>query len=159
MRHDTSRLAALKRALILDTAPEKAYDDITRLLATALEVPITLVNLLDAHRDWFKSRVGEWKTQAPEVLSFCEAFFDSTADVIVVEDTLLDARFQTHPLVVGPPFIRFYAAARLTREGYTLGTLCAYDVQPRQLSATQLQAVQTMATAVMELIDRRSASA
>ena len=115
MRLNTSRLAELRRALILDSSPERAYDDITRLLATALAVPITMVNLLDAERDWFKSCVGIQQTQtqtqtqsqsqsqSPAVTSFCEVFFSSTHDLIVVEDTLLDPQFQSHPKVSGDP--------------------------------------------------------
>ncbi len=142
--------------MILDSDPERAYDDITRMLATTLAVPITLVNLLDAERDWFKSCVGIEQTQSPAATSFCEAFFSTTRDLIVVEDTLLDPRFGAHPMVSGPPFIRFYAAARLTVRGETVGTLCAYDIRPRQLSTDQLDHLRTLAGAAVELIGRRS---
>jgi GAF domain-containing protein len=158
MRLDTSRLAELRRALILDSGPERGYDEITRLLATTLAVPITMVNLLDAERDWFKSCVGIQQTQSPAVTSFCEAFFRTTRDLIVVEDTLLDPRFEAHPMVSGRPFIRFYAAARLRVRGETVGTLCAYDIRPRQLSADQLEHLRTLASAAVELIGRRSAN-
>ena len=156
MRLDPSRLAELRRALILDSAPERTYDELTRLLATSLAVPITIVNLLDEERDWFKSCVGIQQTQSPAVTSFCEAFFDTTRDLIVVEDTLRDARFEKNPLVMGRPYIRFYAAARLRVNGQTLGSLCAYDVQPRQLSVEQLEHLRTLAGAAVDLIARRS---
>jgi GAF domain-containing protein len=157
MRHDSARLAQLRRALILDSGPERAFDDITRLLATTLVVPITMVNLLDDKRDWFKSCVGLPQKELPVESSFCEAFFHLPDAVIVVEDTLLDARFASHPLVAGPPFIRFYAAARLAIQGQTLGTLCAYDMQPRQFNSEQRMHLQTMANAVVELLARRTA--
>ncbi len=156
MRLVSARLAELGRALILDSGPERAYDDITRLLATTLAVPITMVNLLDAERDWFKSCVGIQQTQSPVVTSFCEAFFNTSSDLIVVEDTLLDPRFKAHPLVLGRPFLRFYAAARLTVRGETVGTLCAYDICPRQLAIDQLDHLRTLAGAAVELIGRRS---
>ena len=157
MRLDIARLAELRRALILDSGPQRAYDDITRLLATTLAVPFTMVNLLDAERDWFKSCVGIQQTQSPAVTSFCEAFFSSTNDLIVVEDTLLDPRFQRHPKVSGRPFIRFYAAARLTVRGQTVGTLCAYDIRPRKLPAEHLDHLRALASAAAELIAQRSA--
>ena len=158
MRLDTARLAELRRALLLDSGPERAYDEITRLLASTLAVPITMVNLLDAERDWFKSCVGIQQTQSPAVTSFCEAFFSTARDLIVVEDTLTDARFDAHPMVVGRPFIRFYAAARLTVRGQTVGTLCAYDMRPRQLSADQLDHLRTLASAAVELSGRGGAA-
>ena len=155
MRQDSARLAELRRALILDSGPERAYDEITRLLASGLAVPITMVNLLDAERDWFKSCVGIQQTQSPVVTSFCEAFFNSTHDVIVVEDTLLDARFAAHPLVSGRPFVRFYAAARLIVNDQTIGTVCAYDIQPRTLTPDKLENLQSLASAAVELIAKR----
>ena len=156
-RHDPARLAELKRLCVLDSSPERAYDDITRLLATELAVPITMVNLLDEERDWFKSCFGVQQTQSPAVTSFCEMFFTSAADVIVVNDTLLHQRLAQHPLVVGRPFIRFYAAARLVVKGQTVGTLCAYDVAPREITPEQVLHLQQMAGAVVEFLMRNSA--
>jgi GAF domain-containing protein len=90
--------------------------------------------------------------------SFCESFFTTSDDVIIVEDTRIDARFKAHPLVIGDPFIRFYAAARLTIDGQTLGTLCAYDTRTREVSPAQIQTLQTLAKAAIELIQLRPAS-
>jgi len=145
----------LQRLAILDSPPEKAFDDLARLLSTALAVPITLVNMLDEERDWFKSCVGIQQTQSPRVTSFCESFFDSSHDLVVVEDTLLDARFANNPLVTGRPFVRFYAAARLVSRGKTVGTLCAYDMEPRRLDPEQVEQLRTMAGAVLDLLARR----
>ena len=155
MRQDPSRLAELRRHLILDSSHERAYDDLTRLLATSLEVPIAMVNLLDSERDWFKSCIGLPVSESPASTSFCETIFSTSQDVIVVEDTLQDPRFATHPLVVNAPFVRFYAAARLTSGGHTLGTLCAYDTRPRQIAAGQIAQMRTLATAVMVLISKQ----
>jgi GAF domain-containing protein len=141
--------------MILDTGQERAYDEITRLLASSLEVPFTMVNMLDETRDWFKSCVGVQQTESPAVTSLCEAFFSTTRDLIVVDDTLLHPQLITHPKVVGRPFLRFYAAARLMVRGQTVGTLCAYDVVPRQLTAEQLEHLRTLASAAVELIGQR----
>ena len=158
MRLEPSRLAELRRALILDSPSERAYDEITQLLAATLAVPIAMVNMLDAERDWFKSCVGISQSQSPAATSFCEVFFQTTRDLVVVEDTLLDPQTMANPLVAGPPFIRFYAAARLAVRGETVGTLCAYDIRPRQVSADQLGHLRTLASAVVELIRLRSAT-
>lgn len=155
MRHDSKRLAQLRRHLILDSAAEHAYDEIARVLATSLEVPITLINFMDDTRDWFKSAVGLTRGESRVDTSFCEEFFRSPDDLIVVNDTRLDDRFAKHPLVVGEPFIRFYASARITSAGQTLGTLCAYDIKPRKISVEQISTLQTLATAVMELVHQR----
>ena len=158
MRNDPARLAQLRRLLILDSSPERAFDDIARLLATAFKVPITIVNLLDADRDWFKACIGLPQTESPVATSFCEAFFDSGDDVIVAEDTAVDTRFREHPLVTGAPHIRFYAAARLAVDGHTVGTLCAYDVAPHTVSVEQLDTLRALAAAAVDVIRRRPAA-
>jgi GAF domain-containing protein len=114
---------------ILDSARRRTYDDITRALATSLDVPIAIVNMLDEGGDWVKSTVGLEANESP--VAFCGALLKESDELIVVEDTLKDLRFSSHPLVTGPPFIRFYAAARLLVLDQLVGTLCAHDVRPR----------------------------
>lgn len=155
MRKNTQRLAELRRQLVLDATAEKAYDDITRLLAGSLEVPIAMVNLMDDDRDRFKSCVGLPFTESPAITSFCEAFFHTDQDVIVVDDTTQSTLFSQHPMVMGEPHIRFYAAARLVVNGQTLGTLCAYDTQPRQISPAQIDQLKALTQAVVELMESR----
>jgi GAF domain-containing protein len=58
-------------------------------------------------------------------------------------------------MVAGPPHVRFYAAARLALDGQTLGTLCAYDLRPRQINAAQLQSVRDLAQAALHLLRQR----
>lgn len=151
-RNDPDRLAALRRLMVLDTPKETAYDDLARLLATGLDVPMTIVNLLDEHRDWFKAGAGLPQRESPAATSMCEIFFDSDVPYVVVGDTAADPRFSRHPLVVGEPHIRFYAAARLMVQGQTIGTLCAYDLRPHRVTAAQVQEMLTLARAAVALI-------
>lgn len=156
MRLDTARLAQLQQLAILDTAPERVYDDIVQLLARSFDAPIAMVNLLDERRDWFKACVGMPLTESPAATSFCEVFFNTQANVLVVEDTTKDERFAVHPLVVGKPHVRFYAAVRLSVAGHTVGTLCAYDMQPRHIEPEQLTEFEVLAKAATALLDLRA---
>ena len=155
MRKNLQRLEELRRCLVLESSAEQAYDDITRLLATSLGVPMVMVSLLDEDRDWFKSAIGTPLQASPASTSFCEAFFHSGHDVIMAEDTRLDPRFADHPFVCGTPHIRFYAAARLAVNGQTVGTLCAYDYQPRHIPAEQITQLKSLAESAMDLLRRR----
>ncbi|MEF8939404.1 MAG: hypothetical protein V5A22_06115, partial [Salinivenus sp.] len=56
--HDEERLQALRRYDILDTAPEPAFDRITRLAAHLFDAPVALVSFVNRDRQWFKSTVG-----------------------------------------------------------------------------------------------------
>ncbi len=151
-RRDPARLAELRRLLILDTPKEPTYDQLTRQLAQVLDVPMAMVNLLDEERDWFKSVVGLQQTQSAVATSFCEVFLHTDSSYLVVNDTQLDPRFADHPLVLDGPRIRFYAAVRLIVQGQTVGTLCAYDVRPRQVTALQIEELQLLARSALELI-------
>lgn len=155
MRKNLERLEELRRCLVLDSSAEQAYDDITRLLSTSLGVPMVMVSLLDEQRDWFKSAVGTSRQASPADTSFCEAFFHCDQAIILAEDTTLDPRFASHPLVLDAPHVRFYAAARLEVNGQTVGTLCAYDLQPRQVSAEQMAQLKSLAESAMDLLRRR----
>lgn len=157
-RKDPLRLAELRRLLILDSTVERVYDDMTLFLAHSLEVPIAMINMLDDERDWLKSSVGLPNREASADTSFCNVFFTSTEDLVVIEDTTQDARFAAHPFVVGAPFVRFYAAARLTVAGHTVGTLCVRDEKPRRISIEQILHMQTLANAVVDLLNLRAGS-
>ena len=157
-RRDPLRLEELRRLLILDSTLERVYDDMTLLLANSLEVPISIINMLDEERDWFKSSVGLPNRQGSAETSFCNIFFSSSEDLVVVEDATQDARFAAHPFVVGAPFVRFYAAARLTVARQTVGTLCVRDVKPRKISVERIRHIQTVANAVVELLNQRAGS-
>ncbi len=119
---------------ILDTAPEEAFDEITAYAAERFEVPISLVSLVDANRQWFKSCIGLQVNETGRHESFCSHAILSN-EPFIIPDTLADNRFADNPLVSGEPYIRFYAGAPLVSpENYRLGTLCLIDVKPRQLS-------------------------
>lgn len=156
MRKNPERLQALRSLAVLDTATEVVYDDFTRTLAKAFDVPISMVNLLDADRDWFKACIGVSLAESPAETSFCEIFFHCDDDLLVIPDTTLDPHFSTHPLVVGAPFIRFYASARLAVDGHTVGTLCIYDTQPKDVSPEQVETLRILRLAAMETLALRT---
>lgn len=156
MRLNPHRLAQLKTLAILDTAPEVVFEDITRAVAQTFDVPIAMVNLMDADRDWFKSCLGFPLRESPVETSFCEVFFNTDNDIIVIEDTTLDPRFARHPLVVDEPFIRFYGSARLSVGGQTMGTLCVFDTKVKKVSPQQVEALRVLGRAAMDCLARRA---
>ena len=135
---DEQRLQALRALLILDTPPEERFDRVVRFAADEFEMPIVLVSLVDASRQWFKARVGLDVCETDREPSFCGHAI-AEAGILVVENALEDPRFHDNPLVVGPPDIRFYAGAPLRLPGgATVGTLCMIDRRPRTLDAVDL---------------------
>jgi len=153
--NEVERLDALRRYEILDTAPEQAFDDLTRLAAHVCETPIAVISLSDGDRQWFKSKVGLSATEVPRSIAICShAILQS--GLFVIRDALADDRFSTSPLVISEPKIRFYAAAPLvTPEGYVLGTLCVIDYVPRDLSAEQQDALRALSRQVVSQLELR----
>jgi PAS domain S-box-containing protein len=128
---EEARLKALHDLGILDTPDEERFDRITRLAARLFDVPIALVSLIDADRQWAKSCVGLDAREAPRSASFCARAILGD-EQLVVEDAATDPAFAGNPQVTGPPHLRFYAGHVLrTPSGHRLGTLCVSGTEPR----------------------------
>lgn len=157
--NEAQRLAALREYHILDTAAEESYDDITALAAYLCRVPIATISLVDESRQWFKSKLGLDQQETPREVAFC-AHAILQSEPLIVRDALKDVRFADSELVTGKPHIRFYAGFPLASpEGFALGSLCAIDRKPRQLSPGQKTAMHALARQVMALMELRRVSA
>ena len=153
--NEPSRLEALLAYELLDTPAEAIFDTITTLAAQICGTPIALISLIDAERQWFKSRLGLEAPETPREIAFC-AHAINGAELFEVDNTLLDPRFRDNPLVTGAPNIRFYAGMPLPNsQGHNLGTLCVIDSQPHHLNDQQRQALSLLAQQTVQLFELR----
>jgi diguanylate cyclase (GGDEF)-like protein len=152
---EARRLTALHATRLLGSAPEEAFDRITRMAARLLDAPTSLVSLVDQDIQWFKSRCGFEPTQTARDISFCgHAILDH--EPLVVGDATTDPRFCGNPLVLGEPHVRFYAGVPLySVDRMAIGTLCVLDTKPRQLSSDELDILRDLARMVEQLIHHR----
>lgn len=155
---EAARLEALRQYKVLDTPAEHSYDDITSLAAFICDVPIALISLVDAERQWFKSKVGLVAQETSRDVSFCAHAILSSA-IMIVSDASGDERFADNPLVTGEPGIRFYAGVPLISPGgQPLGTLCVIDRKARTLNAHQIKALEALARQVVMQLELQRVS-
>jgi len=148
--NERQRLKTLRDLKLLDTPPEERFDRVTRLAKQVFSTEIALVSLVDADRQWFKSRQGLDAPETPRDISFCgHAILDDK--IMVVNDATSDERFCDNPLVCGDPSIRFYAGYPLAApDGSRVGTLCVIDNKPRDISKDQLRLLRELGRMVEE---------
>lgn len=152
---EADRLEALYSYQILDTPNEPAFDDLNKLAAFICGTPIAMISLIDTERQWFKARLGVSIPEMPRELAFCQ-HAPNKYEVFEVPDTTEHPIFHQHPGVVNDPYIRFYAGVQLiTPEGLFIGSLCALDTVPRQLSHDQRTALLVLARQVMAHLELR----
>lgn len=147
--HEDQRLQSLKRVKLLDTPVEERFERLTRMVCRLLDVPISLFNLLDESRQFYKSAQGINATNASLDGAFCPHAFHEY-DMLLVPDASKDQRFFDNPFVTGKYLnIGFYAGCAVkTPDGMPIGTLCAIDTKPRHLTDEQLTALRDIAAMV-----------
>ena len=150
------RLKQLWDYSILNSAPEQDFDFITSLASQLSKTSISLISLVDEDRQWFKSCHGLNLTETSRDVSFCAHAINHPNEPFIIEDASKDERFIDNPLVVGEPFIRFYAGVPLVnKEGFALGTLCVLDNSPKTLNSSQVSNLQSLAQQVVNLLELR----
>lgn len=153
------RVAALRAYDILDTPREDEFDEVVRVVSAICGTPISVINLIDSGRQWFKAEVGLGVRETPLPASIC-AHAILQPDLFIVPDTLTDERFSDNPLVTGDPRLRFYAGALLeTPEGLPLGTICVLDYKPRELDENQKALLRLTARQIMKMLELRRLNA
>ena len=130
----------------------------TEIAAQIAGTPMAIINLVDADRQWGKAMVGLDDTEAPREDSFCARTIEWDDEVMIVHDTHEDPRFADNPMVLGDPYLRFYAGAPITdRDGYRLGSVCVADRVPRDLNDGQKSALAALGRQAMAQMELRLA--
>lgn len=136
------RVEAIRALGLLDTPPEKRFDDIVERVRTLLGAQGAAFSLITDDRHWNKAVAGSSRTEMPLVDSFC-AHTIKSGRPLVVPDAWRDDRFVSHPAV------RFYAGHPIeTDDGVRIGALCVVDAEPRTADSVDLVLLRELALAV-----------
>lgn len=157
-RLDPARLRALRITGLLDTPPEEAFDQITRLVALLLKVPAAFVSLVDETRDFYKSCVGFGEPLATvrelEGTTFCHYAIASPGP-LVIGDTRADPVYRQVPTVESLGVAAYLGVPIRTGDGAAIGSLCAIDFEPRAWTATDIAVVSELASSIQREIHIR----
>ena len=152
---EEQRLAATRDLELFDTEPEAEFDELVRLAAKVCGTPMSMITLLDEHRQWFKARHGVSVTESRRDTAFCDHAIRES-DVFVVEDASHHPLFQDNPFVLKQEGWRFYAGMPISgREGLKVGTLCVLDYVPRRLSEDQCSTLRILGRQVSAHMELR----
>ncbi|WP_322629149.1 sensor domain-containing diguanylate cyclase [Halothiobacillus sp.] len=158
--NEAQRLQAVRSYQVLDTPPEVDFDTLTRMATQIFNAPAAEIGLMDSERLWFKSQIGMGLPQLDRQIAFCAHAIMCPDALLIVEDLLEDPRFRDNPLVVNPPYLRFYAGAPLIDpHGFVLGTLAVVDIKPRTFSVAQRNMLRDLSTLVITALESRRRAA
>lgn len=130
---EDGRLEALRSLNVLDTEPEERFDRLTRTARRLFDVPVALVSLVDANRQWFKSCMGLGVRETPRDISFCgHAILGD--DVFVISDALQDPGLPTIRWSLASRIFVFTLAVRCGWQGATRWARCASSTPAHGIS-------------------------
>lgn len=141
---------------VLDTPQEEDFNDLIEVASALCNTKSASITFIDTDRQWVKAAKNIELNKKERELSICgHAILKD--DVLLIEDTLEDERFQDNPNVVDGPKIRFYAGAPIfTSAGKKIGVLCVLDKVPnKNLNKTQISGLQILSKQVSKLLELR----
>ncbi|MEO9483941.1 MAG: GAF domain-containing sensor histidine kinase [Ekhidna sp.] len=154
--NEIERLEALVRYDILDTDPEKEYDDIARIAAHVCNMPVAMVSFIDETRKWYKATFGIASKEMAREIAVCSHTIVYDEEIMVVEDARKDVRFIDSPATQGSTPTIFYAGVKLVdSEGFVLGTICVVDHKPNTINDRQSEILHSLGNQVIKLLEHR----
>ena len=141
---------------LLEILKEREFQELVELASEICETPVSLISLLDEHKQWITSSVGIDLRETPRDVSFCTHAIRSR-DLFVVEDATKDERFRENPFVTGEGGVRFYAGIPLCPpDGQPFGTLCVIDVKARTMSERERKTLEILGRQVQTRLELRA---
>jgi GAF domain-containing protein len=156
---ESHRLEVLRKTSLLDSSAEEAFDRLTRLVCHALKVPVSLISLVDDHREFFKSQVGlkqPWcdLREAPLSHSFCKHVVISGGP-LVINDSRTEDFVKNNKAVTELNVIAYLGIPLRLNSGVILGSLCAMDDKPKEWTPDDIEILSTLAASAVSEIELR----
>lgn len=156
MNLNAKRMQSLIEGTLLDTEPEKIFDDITEIASQVCDVPIAFFSIFDNDRQFFKSNIGLNSKEIPLINSFCKIAAYSPDKMLIIEDARLDDRFKNNSLVTNyPNIISYYGVPLQSKAGMVYGTLCVMAQKVKILSIEQKNILTKLSKQIEHVVELR----
>ena len=136
---------------------DSPFDRLTALACAMFDAPSAMVGIVDGDRTLFRSNIGFGQSELPRDLSVTNMLVAMGPDaVLIVEDSLENPRTAQHPMVVGPPFLRFFAGVSIKNaEGRAVGAIGVMDAKPRPAPGDrEIENLRVLARMAAEIVDQ-----
>ena len=157
---NSERLTVLQALELLDTSAEEAFDRLTRLAGKLTGSPISLVSLVDADRQYFKSIFGQMpdsilaSREIPLSHSICKHVV-ATGEPLIVTDARQNEMLNGNLAISELGVLGYLGMPLETKDGQQVGSFCVIDIKPREWSDEQINIIRELAESVMVEIDLR----
>jgi GAF domain-containing protein len=157
---DPVRLQVLDSLELLDSPTEAAFDRLTRLASMIVNAPVSLVTLIDADRQFFKSFFGlpepvATNRETPLSHSFCQ-YVVATGEPLIVADARENEMLKDNLAIPDFGVIGYLGMPLTTSDGVALGSFCVLDDKPREWTEHDIEVIRELAVSVMTEIELRS---
>ena len=125
-------------------SPDRCFEELAELTALACGCKVALVSLVDGRRHWYSASQDSPVPGIAIATDVC-AHTIVQAEPTVVPDVTLDPRFAGSPSFVGDLCFRFFVGAPIVVNSLTVGTLCAFDVEPRSSDSASIRRLELLA--------------
>jgi diguanylate cyclase (GGDEF)-like protein len=155
---DPARLAAVAELGLTGHARDTGLDAVVTTLATALSVPMAVVNIVTPDLQTYAAEVGVDLpcTAVPDGLSFCAAVVE-TGSAVQVPDASAHPVYAENPLVQAG-VVAAYAGHPLLHDGVVVGAVSIFDARPRRFDDGELAVLAAQAELAASVLSLRWAA-
>lgn len=155
---DTARPAAVRHGPVRDAATRQVFDRLTRLVSSLLDVPISMINVVDEEQLLFASCVCPAELNLDERgmplrHSICQHAVLSRMP-LVIEDARAQPMVRDLPATKDLRVVGYLGVPLMSASGQARGTLCAIDSKPRTWDKQEIATLQDLAATVIAYIER-----
>jgi len=138
----------LKDYNIIDSIPDKDYDQLTFLTASICKVPVAFLSILNRNRVWLKSGYGINIEEIKKDPCFAQAVLNSGKEIYSINYSKNPDVFDNSKKEFVKDY-KFYTGLTIKNlQGYSIAVLNILDTEERSLEEFQIKALQALANQI-----------